>query len=177
MMTRERKKWIRAVFLGCFAALLLAGTARADYTPPAVYTDNQWDVLVLIYNSIDAPDYKKSFMKTSNRDDSADYKEELEATLPSKIHELSGGRMEIRTLDVFIIDEPIRSVQPDGMLRYGFQGNIDFRPYLEGHDYSLVTVIAPLGDHPGNDDWSGLSGPYFSYGGKQVYYNLFATLC
>ena len=93
---------------------------------------------------------------------------------------MTGGRMGVRNLDVHIMDGPITSIsdtydeiwQAAGAPTYGYQGDIDFRTFLEGHEYNHVFVFAPIRDYVLTTAWGGLNGPHFSWQGKTVYYSI-----
>lgn len=129
-------------------------------------TDNHWNVLALIYENVNAPGFKKSFT-----DKEVEELQRVLAEFPDAVKNLSDSRMIIDTMDVKVIDTPVRSVSGgSGDFTTGQNGDINFDAYLEGKDYQQIVVYAPLTGSPNFNGWAGLGGTWYEYDGQKIYY-------
>ena len=145
----------------------LAAASNKNSLRSEMITDNQWDVLVLIYKDVETENFSNSF----TNEDLVDIHTVVEK-LPDTMNKLSRGRMQIRSLDIFVIEEPVTSVSDTqwGNLTYGKNGDINFNTYLDAYDYNQIVVFAPLNGYPAKYSWYGLGGTHYRYNKKNIYY-------
>lgn len=144
---------------------LTKGTAYIrDIYLEEIKSDNQWNVLALIYKNVKTPNFQASFSD-------ADIKgmQSVIKLFPDTMQRLSDQRVTFGELDIKIINKPIQSISGDNAnLTYGPGEDIDFDNYLAGNDYDLVMVFAPISKAPGNNNWYGLGGGGYWFNGKHI---------
>lgn len=128
------------------------------------YRDNCWNVLAVIVREINTPKYTKSITDTQAR-----RLRKMLDDFPRTMEGLSDGRMRIGQMDIVEIKQPVRTLSGDfGDFSYGKNGDVNLDPYLQGKDYQLITVFAPLDDYE-KVDWFGLGGFTYSVNGRDYY--------
>ncbi len=162
---------------GKAAAILLAAlmlltlfpvTAAAEETE--LYTDNEWEILVLIYRRVQTDIYRDAYY-----DDDIIETKQVIYELPDTFRKLSDGRMLVKNVDIQVIDAPLTSVSSAygwaGCLTVGPGCDVDIDPYLENKLYNEVILFAPVYDYPdgANTGWGGLGGTWYDYRGHPVY--------
>ncbi|MBR4546385.1 MAG: S-layer homology domain-containing protein [Oscillibacter sp.] len=138
------------------------GTAYIkDIVLEELKTDNQWNVLALIYRNVDTGTLKNSFST-----DDIDTIQDTLRNFPEDVRGLSNGRMLIGKLDTVIIDEPIRTLSSEDMNPTKGPGqDIDFDYLLEGKDYNQIVIYVPIK----GASWGGLGGTAYTYRMKAIW--------
>lgn len=157
-----------SVALGCYGATCKGTACFKDLVVEELDAgtgkDNHWNILGLIFRNIDAPEWKSSFS-----DAEVNHAKEVFRQYPTAIRTWSDSRMLIDSVDVKVIDEPVKSVSGDsGELAAGLDFDID--RYLEGKDYQLIVVYAPLMGYSKASGWIGLGGGWVTVQDRNIYY-------
>lgn len=132
--------------------------------------NNVWNLVFLVYRNASIGSYRRSFSDAQitmiNR---------IASEMKYTMEGLSGGRMQIGTVDTLIIDKPITSASGDSgwgdppVLIYGPGGDVDFNYLVDHKDITLAVVVAPLLGMNDGYAWLGLGGSYHTIGNKKLY--------
>ena len=130
-----------------------------------VYTNNEWNVLVLIYKKVSTREFKKSFT-----DKQIVKMIEFLNDFPRTMEGLSEGRMKIGYMDFVVIDEPVTTTRGAyGDITCGDGQDVQIEGYLEGKDYQLIMLFGPLRGNRGTDGWLGLGGYKYLENGHDIH--------
>lgn len=169
----KNKKVTLYVANGGFAAITKGTAYIKDIILEELDTNNKWNVLALIYKNIKTPTYQDSFSDT----DVKELKTILEK-VPDSFKRLSNKRMLINTMDIKVIDKPVKTISDSesayaGTLTYGRGNDINFDQYLKGKDYNQIIIYAPTWklvlQNDKKEQWGGLGGTYYRYKGRNIY--------
>lgn len=130
--------------------------------------NNTWNILVMVYRNVSIGGYQKSFTDTQIN--------ALKTCLSQFKHDvetISNGRMRIGTVDLTVIDTPVKSASNTHTapysLTYGPTGDVNFNYIVDHKDITLAVVYTPLLGMNGGGDWLGLGGGYETISGKRLY--------
>lgn len=157
-----------SVAVGCYGATCKGTAYFKDFEVEELDSkagkDNHWNILGLVYRNIDSPEWKNSFT-----DEEVNHSKAIFQQYPTAIKTWSDSRMIIDNVDVEVIDTPVMTVSGGaGELVTG--QDIDIDSYLEGKDYQLIVVYAPLAGYSKASEWIGLGGTWYTYRGHNIYY-------
>ena len=137
--------------------------------------DNRWNLLFIVYRNLILNDFESSFSDAEIGEIRSGA-----ALIGSVMENLSDGRMQIGSVDVLVVDEPVTSVSDVGYLlpglSYGPDGDVDFNYIFDHKDISLVGVFLPILGYHGGDDWLGLGGTVITAGGRRIYNVIFSAV-
>lgn len=125
--------------------------------------DNVWNIMALIYHTVDAPNCQDSY----SDEELARIKSGLN-NLPAALSGLSNGNMQVGSFNILTIDTPIKTVSnSDGSLTYGVDGDVNFDYLFDHKDTQLVIIFAPVGKIAVG--WAGLGGGWVYHNNQNVY--------
>lgn len=168
-MIKMRRIFCFILMMAMTLSMLPSISLKAD-AANSTYTDNKWNVLVLIYQNVKTDIYENSFSS-----DEINSIKQVVNDLSTTIKNLSNSRMLIGNIDTYTITTPISKVSSTGGyagdLSVGPDGDINFDNYLQEYAYNEVVVFAPVSKYPdgNNTNWLGLGGTWYNYNDEKVF--------